>query len=177
MHPISTYALIFTAVFGVDFTTIDGLDVLTVQTIVSEVGLDPKRFKSAKNFVCWLGLCPGSRISGGKILSSKTRKVVNRAESCVSGCCPFFNSFPICHWCFLSSQKSSTWCSIALLLALPIKSARLFYHLWSTGEVYQAPGADCYEHKHKQRIINNLKKTAQKLGCDLIVNPTAQEDS
>jgi len=64
---------------GVDFTTIDGLDVLTVQTIISEVGLDPKRFKSAKNFVSWLGLCPGSRISGGKILSSKTRR---RCQSC-----------------------------------------------------------------------------------------------
>lgn len=60
---------------GVDFTSIDGLDVLTVQTIISEVGLDPKRFKSAKNFVSWLGLCPGSRISGGKALSSQTRKV------------------------------------------------------------------------------------------------------
>jgi hypothetical protein len=62
---------------------------------------------------------------------------------------------------------------LKLLLLLPIKSARLFYHLWSTGEVYQDPGAELYEHKHKQRMINKLKKTAQQLGCDLIVNPSA----
>ena len=67
---------------GVDFTRIDGLGVLTVQTILSEVGLDPKRFPTVKHFTSWLGLCPGSRITGGKVKSSQTRHVVNRAESC-----------------------------------------------------------------------------------------------
>jgi transposase len=56
---------------GVDFTQIDGLEALTIQIIISEVGLDPSRFPTVKHFTSWLGLCPGSRISGGKILSSK----------------------------------------------------------------------------------------------------------
>ncbi|MEM6837994.1 MAG: transposase [Cyanobacteria bacterium P01_C01_bin.120] len=64
---------------GVNFTQIDGLEALTVQTILSEVGLDPTRFPSVKHFVSWLGLCPGSPISNSKVLSSKTRKVNNRA--------------------------------------------------------------------------------------------------
>ncbi|MEH1773421.1 hypothetical protein [Nostoc sp.] len=50
-------------------------------------------------------------------------------------------------------------------------------HLWSTGELYQHPVLIITNKKHKQRIINNLKKAAKKLGCDLIVNPTAQEVS
>ena len=66
---------------GVDFTSIDGLDVLTVQTIISEVGLDPSKFKNEKHFSSWLGLCPGCRITGGKIKSSQTRQVVNRAAT------------------------------------------------------------------------------------------------
>ncbi len=66
---------------GVDFTRIDGLGVLTVQTILSEVGLDPTRFASVKHFCSWLGLCPASRITGGKIKSSQTRCVVNRAAN------------------------------------------------------------------------------------------------
>ena len=41
---------------GVDFTQIDGLDVLTVQTIIAEVGLDPTKFKTQKHFTSWLGL-------------------------------------------------------------------------------------------------------------------------
>ena len=66
---------------GVDFTRIDGLGVLTVQTILSEVGLDPSRFPTVKHFCSWLGLCPGSRVSGGKVKSSQTRHVVNRAAN------------------------------------------------------------------------------------------------
>jgi transposase len=56
---------------GVDFTKIDGLDALSVVNILSEVGLDPTRFPSSKHFTSWLGLSPGSRISGGKVLSSR----------------------------------------------------------------------------------------------------------
>lgn len=66
---------------GIDFTQIDGLGVLTVQTILSEVGLDPSRFPSVKHFTSWLGLCPGSRVTGGKVKSSQTRAVVNRAAN------------------------------------------------------------------------------------------------
>jgi len=66
---------------GVDFTKIDGVGALTVQTILSEIGLDPKRFPSVKHFTAWLGLCPGSNITGGKVKSSRTRLVVNRAAN------------------------------------------------------------------------------------------------
>ena len=75
---------------GVDFTRIDGLGVLTVQTILSEVGLDPKRFPTVKHFTSWLGLCPGSRITGGKVKSSQTRHVVNRASRCFPYGCSMF---------------------------------------------------------------------------------------
>jgi transposase len=65
---------------GVDFTQINGLGALTVQTILSEVGLDPTRFPTVKHFCSWLGLSPGSCITGGKVKTSRTRQVVNRAE-------------------------------------------------------------------------------------------------
>lgn len=66
---------------GVDFTCIDGLGVLTVQTIISEVGLDPSRFPTVKHFTSWLGLCPCNRITSGKVKSSQTRLVVNPAAN------------------------------------------------------------------------------------------------
>ncbi len=55
---------------GVDFTQINGFGALTVLIILSVVGLDPSRFPTVKHFVSWLGLCPGSRITGGKVKSS-----------------------------------------------------------------------------------------------------------
>jgi transposase len=58
---------------GVDFTQISGLGTLNVPIILSEVGLDPSRLRSAKHFSSWLGLCPDSRITGGKVKCSKTQ--------------------------------------------------------------------------------------------------------
>ena len=47
--------------------------------IMSEVGPDLSRFPSLKHFTSWLGLCPGTKISGGKKLSGKSRDGANRA--------------------------------------------------------------------------------------------------
>lgn len=66
---------------GVDFTQVEGLGPMTVQTIVSEVGLDVSKFPRPKNFTSWLGLCCDNRITGGRVRSSSTRKVKNRAAT------------------------------------------------------------------------------------------------
>ena len=65
--------------FGVDLTTIPGIDVLTAHTLLTEVGPDLSKFPTPDAFASWLGLCPDNRISGGKVLSVKTRRVKNRA--------------------------------------------------------------------------------------------------
>ena len=64
---------------GVDLTRIDGVDVTTALAVVSEVGADMSKFPSVKHFTSWLGLCPGTKITGGKVMSGKTKRVVNRA--------------------------------------------------------------------------------------------------
>ena len=46
--------------------------------MLTEVGPDLKAFASEKDFCSWLGVCPDNRISGGKVLSTRTRRVVNR---------------------------------------------------------------------------------------------------
>ena len=65
---------------GVDLTKINGIDVSTALNIIAEVGTDLSRFPSDKHFASWLGLCSGTRISGGKVLGSKTKHSVNRAS-------------------------------------------------------------------------------------------------
>ena len=64
---------------GVDLTRIDGIDVTTAMAVISEVGPDMSRFKTVKHFTSWLGLCPGTKISGGKMLGSRSKRTANRA--------------------------------------------------------------------------------------------------
>lgn len=68
------------AITGIDFTDIPGLNELTVQTIVAEIGTDMSKWPTEKHFTSWLGLSPTNKISGEKILSSKTKKVRNSAS-------------------------------------------------------------------------------------------------
>lgn len=60
---------------GVDLTRIDGIDATTALAVISETGTDMSRFATVGHFTSWLGLCPGTRITGGKVMSGKTKRV------------------------------------------------------------------------------------------------------
>ena len=66
---------------GVDLTRIDGVDAYTALKVVSEIGTDMTKWPSAKHFASWLGLSPNNRITGGKVISSKTKPSANRAAA------------------------------------------------------------------------------------------------
>jgi hypothetical protein len=72
-------------VCGVDLTGIDGIDVLTAQTVVAELGTDFSRWKDEPHFTSWLGLSPSRDISGGKVLKQGTVKVKNRVATVLRG--------------------------------------------------------------------------------------------
>lgn len=67
------------------FDRIDGIEATTALKVISEVAPSLLRFPSVKHFTSWLGLCPGTKISGGKKLSGKSRAGANRAALGVTG--------------------------------------------------------------------------------------------
>ncbi len=152
---------------GVDFTSIDGLDVVTVQTIISEVGLEPSKFKTVKHFTSWLGLCPGCRITGGKVKSSQTRAVVNRASTAFRLAAQAVSRSNSALGAFYRRIRSRAGAPKAIT-ATAHKIARLFYVLWTKKESYHDLGADYYEQQYRARLVKNLKKKAQSLGFELV---------
>src|SRR5271169_1868975 len=73
-------------VFGVDLTNVPGISALTAQTILCEVGTDVSRFRNASAFASWLGLCPEKKVSGGKVLFTKSRQVRSRVATALRMC-------------------------------------------------------------------------------------------
>jgi transposase len=63
---------------GTDVTGIDGIDVMTATTILSEVGWDMSKWETEDHFVSWLRLCPDNRISGDKIIGKGRLPTNNR---------------------------------------------------------------------------------------------------
>jgi transposase len=59
---------------GIEVTGITGISEISALKILSEVGTDMRRWKTEKHFSSWLGLAPNTKISGGKVISSRVPK-------------------------------------------------------------------------------------------------------
>lgn len=159
---------------GVDFTQVEGLNVLTVQTILSEVGLDASKFRTQKHFTSWLGLCPDNRITGGKVKSTKTRKVKNRAANAfrMAALAVANSSGPI--GSFYRRMRARIGASEANT-ATAHKLARIFYRLWTSPGTYDPSLLDYHQEQHTQRTINYLRRKARSLGFQLVPQPVATQ--
>ena len=159
---------------GVDLTQIAGLGTLSVLVILSEVGLAPSRFPTVKHFTSWLGLCPGSRITGGKVKSSKTRPVVNRAANAFRMAAQTLTRSQSALGAFYRRMKARLGAPKAITAAAH-KLARIFYKVWSQGEGYVDPGLEQYEQQYRERALKHLQRKAQVLGFDLVPQSVADE--
>ena len=155
---------------GVDLTRIDGIDVMTAQTVASEIGYDVSPWKTEAHFASRLGLCPDNRISGGTILARATRYVVN----------PLTNALRIAASTLLRSQiylgaqyrrLRTRLGAPKAITAMAHRLARLIYRMLKFGEPYVDKGAEFYENKYAQLQIVHLKKKVAKLGLQLTPLP------
>jgi transposase len=155
---------------GVDLTRIDGIDVTTALAVVSETGGDMSRFPSAGHFASWLGLCPGTKITGGKVLSSKTKRCVNRAAQALrlaaAGLRPSKSALGA-----YFRRMCSRMDKPKAVTAAAHKLARRIYTLLTKGEEYTDQGQDYYEERYRERSLRQLSKRAEKLGMTLVAVP------
>ena len=64
---------------GVDLCKIPGINEVSALEFLSETGTDMSKWKNVKHFDAWLNLTPNTKITGGKVISSKVMKKKNRA--------------------------------------------------------------------------------------------------
>lgn len=151
---------------GVDLTRIPGIDTSTALKVISEIGVDLKRFPTVKHFTSWLGLCPGTRISGGKVLSSATKPCANRAAQALR-----LAAFSLRQSQTALGAHHRRLCSRMdkpkAITASAHKLARLVYFMLTKGQAFVEAGQDQYEQRYRQRVVKNLAKRAAEMGFDL----------
>lgn len=158
---------------GVDLTRIDGIDAPTALFIIGEIGLDMNRWPTDKNFSSWLGLCPGSKITGGKVLSSKTKPSANRAANAFRLAAYSLQRSKSALGAFLRRKKAQLGAPKAIT-ATAHKIARIFYLMLKHGTEYKDLGQDYYEQRYQQRMIKNLKNKAKYFGYTLETDPNSE---
>jgi transposase len=151
---------------GVDLTHVDGIDLSTALKILAEVGPDLSRFKSAKHFASWLGLCPGTKISGGKVLSGASKRTANRlAQALRMAATTLRNSQSAlgAYYRRLCARLDKA----KAVRAAAHKLARLIYTLLTKGTAYVDQGQNYYEERHRQRVLHHLHRKAAAMGFTL----------
>jgi transposase len=152
---------------GVDLTRIDGIDVTTAFTVLSEVGADMSRFKNVKHFTSWLGLCPGTKISGGKVLSGKSKRTANRAAQALRLAAVNLRASQSALGAYYR-RLCARMDKPRAITACAHKLARLIYALLTKGEEFVDKGQQYYEERYRQRVVNSLNKRAEQLGMKLV---------
>lgn len=154
---------------GVDLTRIDGLGVTAVMKILSEIGPDLSAFANVKHFCSWLSLCPGTKISGGKVLSAKTKRSANRVRQALKMAAMSLSRSDSALGAFyrrlcgrMDKPRANT--------AVAHKLARMVYFMLTRGEAFVDRGQQQYEEQQRQRSIAALKRRAAALGFQ--VTPT-----
>ncbi len=156
--------------FGVDLTAIEGIGIQTGLVLLTEVGPDLSRFRSEKHFCSWLGLCPDNRISGGKVLSSKTRRVINRVADALRIAASSLERSQSALGGFYRRMKARLGAAEGVT-ATAHKLARIIFQLIKHGAAYVRQGLEDYEKKFQARKLNALQKAAKAMGFELIPQP------
>ena len=157
---------------GADLTQIDGIDVMTATTILSEVGWDMSKWKTEHHFVSWLRLCPDNRISGDKIIGKGRLPTNNRATSALRMAASTLRVSNTYLGAQFRRLRTRLGAPIAIK-AMAAKLARLVYRMLRYGMQFVDQGAEFYEAQHRKLQINYLKWKAAKMGLQIIEAPAA----
>jgi transposase len=152
---------------GTDLTRIDGIDVLTATTVISEAGYDMSKWQTENHFVSWLRLCPDNRISGDRVIGKgrlPTNNPISIALKLAASTLRLSKTYLGAQFRRLRTRLGAP----IAIKAMAAKLARLLYRMLRYGMKYVDQGAAFYELEHQRLRIKHLKANAAKLGFRLV---------
>lgn len=153
--------------FGVDLTEIPGINALTAQMLLTEIGPNLARFPTAAAFCSWLRLCPDPKISGGQVLSSRTRPTKNRAALALRMATQALHRSDTFLGDYFRRMKARMGVPKAMT-ATAHKLARIVYHMVTTRQEYDTTIFQQQEQHRRQQKSARLYKQARELGFHLV---------
>jgi transposase len=157
---------------GTDLTRIDGIDVMTATTVISEAGYDMNKWKTENHFVSWLRLCPDNRISGNKVIGKGRLPTNNPISIALKMAASTLRESKTYLGAQFRRLRTRLGAPIAIK-AMAAKLARLVYRMLRYGMKYVDQGAAVYELRHRELQIKRLKAKAEKLGYRVTPIPVA----
>jgi hypothetical protein len=127
------------------------------------LGLAERQALHPKHFTSWLSLAPHNKISGGKVLSARTRRSGSRAAALLRLAAVAVGRTATALGAFYRRLAARVGKAKAVT-ATARKIGVLFYNMLRHGMDYADPGASAYEARYRQRVLSNLRRRAKSLG-------------
>ena len=126
------------------------------------------KWPSVKHFTSWLGLCPHNRKTGGKIMSTKTKKTSNRANLALrQAATSLYRSNSALGQYY--RRKRAALGTPKAVVATAHKLARIIYYMLKHQVPYEAVPPEQAEARHRERQLRQLKHRARQLGVEVLV--------
>ena len=125
------------------------------------------RFPTAKHFGSWLGLCPDNRISGGRVLKARTRKVSNRIANILRMAAQAISRSSDRMGDYVRRFKGRLGKAEGIVVGAH-KLARIIWAMIVTGQPYDEAKAFKTTAGSLARRLKNLQNQAQSLNMKLV---------
>jgi transposase len=158
---------------GAGLSQVHGFGPYTVLRLLSECGDDMTKWPTAKHFTSWLCLAPGNKITGGRVISSKTRRSANRASTLLRIAAVNVGRTQTALGAFYRRLASRIGKAKAVT-ATARKLAVIFYNSLRFGMQYVDRGTQYYEQRYQKRVLANLERRAKLMGYALMKNPAIE---
>ena len=152
---------------GADLSQADGLGPYTALRLLSEIGTDMSRWPTDKHFTSWLTLAPKNKVSGGRLLSSRTQPSANRAAAILRMVAMNLGRTQTALGAFYRRLAYRVGKAKAIT-ATARKLAILVYHMLKGDLVYRDPGAHASDAQHRTHVRRRLRQRAEHLGFALV---------
>jgi len=144
-------------ILEVDVTEVFGIGELSALSIISEVGIDMSKWKNQHHFTSWLGLAPNTKISGGKVISSRIMKKKHHAGQAfrMAASSLWGAKNPLGDYYRRIKAKAGAGKAV---VATARKLAIIYYKMVSNKEAFNPSALNDYQVKYNEKKINQLKK-------------------
>ena len=158
---------------GADLSQIDAIGPQAALQLIAEIGIDMSRWPSEAHFSSWMTLAPNNKISGRRLLSSRTPPSANRAAVILRRCAMSLGRTSTALGAFYRRLAARVGKAKAIT-ATARKLAVLVYRVLSGKLIYNDPGATAYHELNRARELKSLRKRAKLMGLDLIDRATGE---
>ena len=147
---------------GVDLCKIPSISETSAVEFISEIGIDTKKWNSVKSFTSWLNVVPNTKITGGKIISSKMMKKKNRAGQTLRMACSclYSNKSPIGDYYRRMSYKYG---GRGASLATAHKIAKLIYIMLDKKQEFNFDLLIDSQNRYREEKIKKLERQIERL--------------